>query len=167
VVRTTVNAEAVCAQQVSATIQTRMEAISALLLEVVDTNDPVQVGREVNYVITVKNQGDKLDRNIRLVVTLPEEEEFASAPGQFQPQQMNAGQPNKADNAPANADAGVPPAQGGKQILFVIPELGPKQTATVNLNCKALRPGDVRFRVDMTSENLTKPVMETESTKLF
>ena len=139
----TATAEARCAQPVSDTAQTTLQAVGSLLLEVVDTNDPVPLNSNEVYKITVTNQGDKEDTNIRFVVTLPAEMDFADARAAVQPQVQ------------------------GKTITFTIPRLAPKASETIQLSAKAMRAGDVRFKVEMNSDQLTSPVMETEATQLY
>jgi uncharacterized repeat protein (TIGR01451 family) len=60
---------------------TRIAGVAAILLEVVDVEDPIEVGREVNCVIKVTNQGSITGTNLRLVCTLPASQEFVSGTG--------------------------------------------------------------------------------------
>ncbi len=135
-----------CAGDARVAASTELQTISALLLEVVDSNDPVQLGQTTTYTIAVKNQGSGLDRNIRIVATLPEGMQYVSGEGPTQVQ----GQP-----------------QGQRVTFGALAQLQPNQVATWKLNARANNPGDVRFRVEMTSEALTAPVNEEESTRLF
>lgn len=121
-----------------------VQGIPAILLECVDDPDPVEVGGEVTYTIAVLNQGTAVGTNIALTCTLPAEEEYVSSAG------------------PTAAKA------AGKAITFApLPTLAPKAKAVYALKVKGLGAGDVRFRVDLTSDQLTRPVMETESTHLY
>ena len=43
---------------------TRIEGLPALLMELVDTDDPVEVGRETSYEIRVTNTGTKAETNL-------------------------------------------------------------------------------------------------------
>src|SRR5439155_15726124 len=52
---------------------TRYRGVSALLLEVVDTEDPVEVGGETSYVILVQNQGTTAATNVRVKAEVPPE----------------------------------------------------------------------------------------------
>jgi len=143
VVRNTATATAVCADG-SAAVTTRIEGIPALLLEVIDLADPIEIGSNETYEITVTNQGSADGKNIVVVCTLPPEQEYVSATGPTQ----------------ATAD--------GQVITFApLVELDPKAKATYRVVTKALKPGDTRFAVTMTSDLLTSPVNETESTNLY
>jgi len=136
-----------CAGSAPASLETRVLTIAALRLEVVDQDDPVRVGNAVNYLITVKNQGTGADRDVRIVATLPDELEYVSATG------------------PAGAEQ---PRVEGKKITFPpVPTLPAGEKVTWQLQAKALRPDDVRFQVELTSQSLTKPAMETEPTRLY
>ena len=55
--------------------------MSALLLEVVDTEDPVEVGAETSYVIVVRNQGTVAATNIRIEALVPEQMDIIRVTG--------------------------------------------------------------------------------------
>ena len=48
-----------------------------------------------------------------------------------------------------------------------IPSLAPKATAVFKVKVKGTAAGDLRFKVEMNSDQLTRPVMETESTHIY
>ena len=50
---------------------TRVEGIAAILLEVVDVDDPVEVGADTYYEILVTNQGTDFARNVAITATVP------------------------------------------------------------------------------------------------
>ena len=58
---------------------TRVEGLSALLMELVDTEDPIEVGAETSYEIRVTNTGSKTETNLELVCTIPDKMEFRGA----------------------------------------------------------------------------------------
>ena len=122
----------------------QVKGIPAILIECVDNPDPIEVGSNVTYTITVTNQGTAVGTNIRLACTLPPQEEFVSADG-----------PTRGNGS-------------GKSVTFdPLPSLAPKATATFRVVVKGASVGDVRFRVEMNSDQLTSPVMETESTNIY
>lgn len=138
----TVNAE--CADTVTDTCSTQIRGIPAVLLEVIDQVDPVEVGQQTTYVITVTNQGSAPDRNVRIVITLPDQQSLVSTGG---------------------ATSG---SAAGKTITFApLPVLGVGEVKSWTVTVKADAEGDVRFRTEMTSDNLTSPVTETEATNLY
>src|SRR5438270_14008690 len=62
-------------------LQTRVEGLSALLMELVDLDDPVEVGADTAYEIRVTNTGTKTETNLQLICTVPEKMEFRGAKG--------------------------------------------------------------------------------------
>jgi uncharacterized repeat protein (TIGR01451 family) len=144
VLKNDVTAQARCAQAVTASAQTSLGGIPALLLECVDVTDPIEVGENQTYVITVTNQGSADDTNIKIVANLEDTMEFVSAGGATRS------------------------ATQGKTITFEpLPKLSPKAKAEWKVVVKAVNQGDVRFKVDMNSDQLTRPVAETESSNFY
>jgi len=45
--------------------------------------------------------------------------------------------------------------------------LAVKDRAVWRLTVKALQPGDVRFKIELTSDQIEKPVTQEESTRLY
>ena len=121
-----------------------MKGVPAILLEVIDISDPIEVGADETYVITVTNQGTADDNNIRIECTLPAEEDFVSAEG---PTKFNA---------------------EGKSVVFEpLSSLAPKAKVTYRVVVKGTSAKDVRFKTSLTSDMLTSPVEETESTHVY
>lgn len=146
----TATATALCARSedlaATATTVTQTEIISlpALRLEMIDDHDPVQVGENVTYSINVKNQGQGDDRNVQVVVKLPEGLTHVS----------NEGSSNgKVD---------------GQTITFEpVAKLSPKEHLDYSVVAKAEKVGDVRTTVELTSDYLTTPAPEVEPTRLI
>jgi uncharacterized repeat protein (TIGR01451 family) len=114
------------------------------VLEVIDVEDPVQVGSNTTYVITVTNQGTSPGTNIKVSCPLEENQQYVSATG-------------ATEGTAAN-----------RTITFApIASLASKQKATFRVVAKNVRPGDVRFQVSMTSDQLTRNVEETEATFVY
>lgn len=136
-------ATAYCAEG-RASASTEVKGVPAILLEVIDVSDPIEVGADETYIITVTNQGTADDTNIRIECTLPAEEEFVSAEG---PTKFKA---------------------EGKSVVFEpLPSLAPKAKATYRVVVKGTKEQDVRFKTTMTSDMLKSPVEETESTHIY
>lgn len=140
----TAKATAVCADAVSASSQVAIKGIPAILLEVVDVSDPIAVGQNETYVITVTNQGTAQDTNIRIIATLEDTMEFVSASG--------------ASNG-AFAD--------GKVTFEPLATLAPKAKATWRVVVKSLKAADTRFMVQLNSSQLGRDVSETEATNFY
>ena len=140
-------ASAYCAESVSAMVETDVTGIPAVLLEVVDLEDPIEVGENVTYVITVTNQGSAPDRQIKIDVELPPNTSFVTATG--------------ATSAMAGA------GDGGKVSLAPLPVLAPKDQASWRIILKGDSSADARFKVTMNTEELGPPVEETEATNFY
>jgi len=98
----------------------------------------------VTYVITVTNQGSAVGTNIVIVCTLPDEQTLVSGTG-----------PTKGTVA-------------GKLVTFApIKALAPKAKTTYRVIVKGAKAGDVRFKVSLTSDQMTSPAGETESTHIY
>ncbi len=142
-IRNTAVATADCAEG-SGKAMTVVEGIPAILLECVDLEDPIEIGGKETYVITVTNQGSAVGTNISILCTLPAEQQFVSAEG-----------PTKE-------------SVEGKQVTFApLPSLAPKKTAVYKVNVQGTEAGDVRFKVSLTSDQMTTPAEETESTHIY
>ena len=142
-IRNTAIAKAYCTED-SAEVSTEIKGIPAILLETIDIDDPIEVGMNTTYVITVTNQGSADGTNIVIVCILPPEQEYVSSTGA----------------ARGSLD--------GKTVTFApIPSLAPKAKATYQVVVRGVRPGDVRFTVALTSDQMTSSVDETESTHIY
>ncbi len=133
-----------CAEPVSATAKTMLFGIAAVLLEVVDTDDPVLVGGRTTYRITVANQGSRPSTSVQITAIVEDAEEIVTG------------------NGP------TPVTIAGRTARFApLATLAPKAQATWQVTVKALKPGDVRFRATMTTAELERNVEETEATQLY
>ena len=133
-----------CTDPVIASVKTRVSGIAAILLEVIDTEDPIEVGANETYLITTTNQGTSDGTNVRIVCTLEDSMQYASSDG------------------PTRATV------QGKTITFApLPRLAPKAKATWKVIVKAVKPDDARFQVTLNSDQLRRPVQETESTHIY
>lgn len=116
----------------------------ALLIEVIDTVDPLLEGEETTYVIQVSNQGTAPDRNIRITAEAPEQLEVVSASG---------------------ATRGT---IDGRSIEFApYDRIEGKENIEYRVKVRAVETGDGRFRVKMSSELLPEPVPEEEATQVY
>lgn len=120
------------------------EGYPALLLEVIDTNDPLLIDDMTTYVIRVTNQGTANDFNVRVRASLPIQLDPTSTEG--------------ATNATVD----------GNRVEFApVGTLAPKQTVEFRINAQAVETGDGRIQVLMTSSLLEDPVTEQESTQVY
>jgi len=137
-------AKATCAEAVAATATTLVKGIPAILLEVLDVADPIEVNGQETYVITATNQGTAADNNIKITCTLEDTQSYVSSSG---------------------ASTGTVAA---KTVTFApLASLAPKDKAEWRVVVKAVKAGDVRFGVQLESDMLQRPVNETESTRQY
>ena len=120
---------------------TLWRGISAVLLEVVDDPDPLQIGEQTVYTIIITNQGNADLTNINTVA-------------QFQK-----------EVSPVSSQGGT---VDGKTVRFpTVPKLGAKQKVTYTITGKAAEIGDHRLVVTLTEDQLLSPVKEEESTRVY
>ena len=143
-VRLTGTARGVCATPVTSTCSTVVTGIPAILLEVIDIDDPIEVGAIETYVITVTNQGSAPDTNIRVSCEFESQQEFVGGDG-------------------------ITAVTGSGQSAQMAPvaSLAPKAQATWKVRVKAVSAANVRAKFIMISDELTRPVEETESTNQY
>lgn len=116
----------------------------AVLLEVVDLEDPIEVGGEEIYEIVVTNQGSAPATNLRITCWIESTQEYLRTLG------PTAGH-----------------LQDDVVVFAPLAELAPKDQAVWLVAVRAHTPGDVRFTVELTSDQLTRPVRETEATTQY
>jgi uncharacterized repeat protein (TIGR01451 family) len=123
---------------------TRVEGLSAILLEVVDTEDPIEVGADTSYEIRITNTGSKTETDIKVACVIPDQMQFKGAQGPARYQEH------------------------GKELIFdPIAKLAPRADAIFRVTVKGIAPGNVRFKTQITSTNLTEPVIEMEATRIY
>jgi len=120
---------------------TRWRGRPALNLCICDTEDPVCVGDPTSYCITVVNQGTEPDDNVRVVVRFPAEIVPVSATGD---------------------SAGT--VKGNTVTFAPYDNFGPRQTLKYRVDARANRSGDGRVIVEVSSDSITTPIVQQEST---
>jgi len=143
-VMATASASASCAETVTDSTKTVITGIAASRLDLIDLEDPVEVGSTTTYLITVTNEGSAADRNIRVACMLDEKLQYVSSAG---------------------ATAGT---IMGKTVSFApLRTLEPKAKATWRVVVKGARAGDVLFKATMYTGELALPVEATEATHVY
>ncbi|WP_269525910.1 DUF11 domain-containing protein [Coraliomargarita parva] len=123
---------------------TEWRGYPALLIEVIDTEDPLLVGEETTYILQITNQGTAPDTNVTLNVALPSNLEVVSASGATQG------------------------TISGRNVSFAAyPVLKAKEIIEFRVKAKAVTEGDARFKAQMNSDLLKSPVPEEESTQVY
>lgn len=125
----------------SAEACTTWRGIAAVLLEVVDDPDPIQVDEQAVYTIRVTNQGTADLNNIGVNASFDDE------------------------IAPVSSPEGK---VAGQAVSFTaVPRLAPKQSFTYTIRVKGVKAGDSRNKVTITADGLRTPVVEEESTHVY
>jgi uncharacterized repeat protein (TIGR01451 family) len=120
-----------------------IRGLPAVRMKVTDRDDPVEVGKQTAYEVEVTNQGSLPAESVQVVALVPEEMRIVSAKG---------------------------PARGvvsGQRVTFpAVSSLAPGQTVTYTIEVQALKAGTAYFRAELTTNTLTKPLVEEESTSV-
>jgi len=125
--------------------RTPFEGAAGLTADVEVKDNPVEVGKTTTYVVTVVNQGTVAATSVRIIAMIPAEMEVVSARGPSKEQTL------------------------AQQVSFEpIPSLAPRAEGRYEITVKALRAAEVRFQVELTSDQLTAgPVKRQQSTHIF
>ncbi|HUY31892.1 MAG TPA: hypothetical protein VMV69_03865 [Pirellulales bacterium] len=121
-----------------------IEGVAAILFEVVDVADPVEVGGETTYDVRVVNQGSKTATNVQMLVSFPPELK------------------------PTGAEGPTRHEISGQDVQFQpLAKLAPKAETTYHVRAEGLAPGDLRVQVQLLTDEMTKPVTKEESTRVY
>jgi uncharacterized repeat protein (TIGR01451 family) len=121
-----------------------VEGLAAIMFEVRDVEDPIEVGGETGYEIRVVNQGTKAATNVQVAVHLPPGMQIVSAEGETQH------------------------GTRGSALMFEpLPQLSPKADTVYRVRVQGLQAGDQRITVEVNTDDLTQPIRREESTRVF
>ncbi len=129
---------------VESKMETKIEGTASVVLEVVDLDDPVEIGRETAYEIRVSNEGSKAASNIGLSIELP--------------------------NGMALVDAKGPSqhiAEAGLVVFRSLPALPPGKTAVFMIHITGSQEGNHRIRARLVSDSIQEPLTEEEITRFY
>ncbi len=140
----TATVRARCAGIASASAQTKINTISAILLELADQADPVAVGESETYTITVTNQGSAVDTNVRVSFWFEPNLQYVSSSGST-----------------------IGTLQEDTVVFEPLASLPAQSDAVWRVVLQGVSPGDTRSKVTLTSDQLTRPVEETEATHIY
>lgn len=121
-----------------------VEGLSALMFEVRDLEDPIEVGGETGYEIRVVNQGTKAATNVQVTVEIPAGMKVVSAEGES-----------------------AHKIQEGRLIFEPIQQLAAKADTVYRVRAQGLQPGDQRVTVQVNTDDLEHPIRREESTRVF
>ena len=130
--------------QAIAELDTRIEGTAALSLEIVDLDDPVEVGADNAYEIRVKNGGSIAAGNVGVAFELPKGVKFVSAKG-------------PSDHV----------VEKGIVFFRSVQSLKPSQEVTYQIQVKGSTAGNHRFRARLASDSIQEPLIFGELTKYY
>lgn len=133
----------VCADLVTSDCGVFIQGVNAILVEVVDDPDPIQVGEQTTYTIRIVNQGGGLDLlGVAVKAVLP------------------------AEINPVTASSGG--QISGKTVTWAqVARLPLKQSLTYTIVGKAVAAGDARLKVEVVTSDRQVPITELESTTTY
>lgn len=124
--------------------QTRVEGVEAIVLDVIDTDDPVEINGETVYEIRVTNRGTKAAENVQIAAKAAAETEVIDAAGPT---------PGK--------------ISGGQIVFDPIPSLEPGQCELFQVRVICRHSGEVGFKAYFRTARQTKAVVEEELTRIY
>jgi hypothetical protein len=121
-----------------------------LKMSIVDMNDSIRVGETTQYLITVENDRDVPDKDIRISFTVPAKMKFK----RFQADEMRLSFEVDANDS---------------RTYHVTPiaELRAGESITVRVTATATEAGRVRLEVQVDSARLDKPIVAEEDTTVL
>ncbi len=127
----------------SAAVNTRVEALADLKLEIRDPQGPILLGEDAVFEVIVRNRGTKSAENIDLVVFFSEGLEAVSVQG-------------------------GPHEIGKGQVTFKsIPTLAAGSETVLRVHAKADRPANHVFRAELVCESLQTKLAAEETTRFY
>jgi len=120
---------------------TLWKGIAAVLLEVVDDPDPIQVGESTTYTIKVTNQGFADIHNMKITASFGDHV------------------------TPVSTPQGTVSSKGA--TFPTVATLAAKQSVTYTITVKGSSVGDSRNKISLTADELKTPVAEEESTTIY
>lgn len=121
-----------------------IDGLAAIMFEVKDLEDPIEVGGETGYEIRVVNQGTKAATNVQVSVNLPPGMQLVSAEGETQ-----------------HAE------QRGAIVFEPLGQLAPKADTVYRIRAQGTAAGDQRVTVQVNTEDLAQPIRREESTLVY
>jgi len=121
-----------------------VEGLASVLFQLSHTKDPVEIGGQTTYEITIANQGSKASTNVQMAVSLPAELKPLAAEG---PTRYTI--------------------EENKVVFESLPQLAPKTVAAFRVRAQAVRAGDLRVRCQLMTDEMQRPVVKEESTRVY
>ncbi len=123
-------------------------ASSGLTMTVTDLRDPVTAGKELTYQITVVNNGNTVHRQVTVIAMVPEG---------MVPAPLGTTGPGPTQYVIDRQTVNFNP----------IMEVRPGETLIYRVRVRTKQAGQFHFRAELTSRDLSQPVLQEESTEVF
>lgn len=121
-----------------------IEGVAAILFEVADLADPIELRGETAYDIRVINQGSKAATNVQITAFMPNELKFLSAEGATR---------YRID---------------GQRIVFdALGTLPAKSETVYRVRAQGMQAGDIRLKVQLVTDDIRTPITKEESTRVY
>jgi uncharacterized repeat protein (TIGR01451 family) len=128
--------------QVAHTID--VDGLAALVFDVADSEDPIEIAGVTEYVVRIGNQGTKAASGVRLTATLLGDLELVEAKGPAA---------HRMDNLTVSFEP--------------LARLAPAGEAIFRIRVRGLREGDQRVQVQLTSDDHPAPITKEEITRVY
>ena len=125
-------------------LMTRVEGTPSLVLEIVDLDDPVEVGTETAYEVRVTNEGTAKAQNVGISCELPSGVQFLKASGA----------------SPHATDQNV-------VVFKPLDQIAPGKTITYRIHVIGQVDANLRFRARMSSASSPEPLTFEELTRFY
>jgi uncharacterized repeat protein (TIGR01451 family) len=122
----------------------RVEGLAAIMFEVHDAQDPIEVGGSTSYEIRVVNQGSKAATNVQITALI--------APGM-----TVTGAQGETRHA----------VEAGGVVFEPLARLAPKAETIFRVDVQGTRAGDQRVMVEVRTDDIPQPIRKEESTRVF
>ena len=121
-----------------------VEGLASVVFHLSHTKDPLEIGGETTYEISLVSQGSKESTNLQVSVFLP------------------------AELKPLAADGPTRYTIENNKIVFEsLPQLAPKSVAAFHVRAQGVRAGDLRVRCQLMTDEMQRPVLKEESTRVY
>ncbi len=121
-----------------------VEGVAAILFEVADLADPIELRGETAYDVRIINQGSKAATNVQLIALIPAELKFLQAEGVTRYR-----------------------TEAGRVIFEPIDNLPAKSETVYRIRAQGVTAGDVRLKVQLTTSEIPQPITKEESTRVY
>jgi uncharacterized repeat protein (TIGR01451 family) len=122
---------------------TRVEGLTALVMEIRDADDPIEIGSETVYQIHIMNRGSKAAERVQIAATVPD------------------------GMMPLRVESSGRYRIQGQQIQFeTIPSLAPQSATVLQVHVQGVMKGTQRFRAVMKSA-VSEALITEESTEVY